>query len=426
MPDFQLRVHPGKGVVAKLGPVLLVVPRSPESFPAFGSILAAVTPDPGAAEVDARQLLRRVAGVLVHESPQSVPPFSVIVTGTDEVAVMVHGAVEVTVGSPAGDQQFSGHLVPTWVDRVVEGPIAYVRVVASGKEAPGSPSYLDLRHGIVPGGGASLVLSDSAVIPSTADRRQAGSAAPADELVAEQVDELVAEPPEETLAGRVDELVAEQPVELVAERVEEAAAGRPDDIVINRAQELAAQRVEELAEEVEEIFRPRPSLQASLTAPPARVTVRGILCSMGHFNPPRVLFCTMCGMSMVHQSHELVDGPRLPLGVLVADDGAVYSVDRDYVLGRAPSDDSEVRAGRASPLVLQDEGLTVSPVHAAIVLSDWDVRLVDRGSAHGTAVLEAPAGEWRALAPGESMLLSPRTRMKLGDRCLSFYTHHRL
>ena len=42
---------------------------------------------------------------------------------------------------------------------------------------------------------------------------------------------------------------------------------------------------------------------------------------------------------------DLVRGPRPPLGLLVFDDGATYTVDADYLVGRMPDGDERVRSG---------------------------------------------------------------------------------
>ena len=59
-----------------------------------------------------------------------------------------------------------------------------------------------------------------------------------------------------------------------------------------------------------------------------------------------VQFCTLCGINMVQQTPALVDGPRPPLGLLVLDDGSVFQLEQDYVIGRQPEGAPEVVSGR--------------------------------------------------------------------------------
>ena len=100
-------------------------------------------------------------------------------------------------------------------------------------------------------------------------------------------------------------------------------------------------------------------------------TVHGILCSRGHMNDPKARFCAVCGISMVHQTHNLVSGPRPPLGVIVLDDGSSFSLDHDYVIGRDPESSDLVQRGQARPLLIVDPTSQMSRVHARILLREW-------------------------------------------------------
>ncbi len=65
--------------------------------------------------------------------------------------------------------------------------------------------------------------------------------------------------------------------------------------------------------------------------------VQGVYCSRGHFDDPESLFCAVCGISMNQQTLVPRPGTRPPLGVLLTDDGSVFQLDRDYIVGREPS-----------------------------------------------------------------------------------------
>ena len=97
--------------------------------------------------------------------------------------------------------------------------------------------------------------------------------------------------------------------------------------------------------------------------------VIGVLCKHGHFNDPKVPYCSVCGISMTQLTRVPAPGPRPPLGVLTLDDGTAYPLERGYVLGRTPARDELVRSGRASPLPLADR--TVSRVHARVLPNGW-------------------------------------------------------
>jgi hypothetical protein len=154
--------------------------------------------------------------------------------------------------------------------------------------------------------------------------------------------------------------------------------------------------------------------------------VQGITCGRGHFNDPSALYCVNCGISLAQRTHEYVWGPRPPLGVLVFDDGATYTVDGDYVLGRQPDRDDSVRAGRARPLMVTDDEGAVSRVHADIKLSGWEVTIADRGSANGTYIAPAGSTIWTPLEPRQAAALVPGTRVQVGRRTFVFDSHHKV
>jgi hypothetical protein len=156
---------------------------------------------------------------------------------------------------------------------------------------------------------------------------------------------------------------------------------------------------------------------------PAGVVVKGINCKRGHFNDPGAAFCGVCGISMVQQTHQLVDGLRPSLGVVVLDDGTTFSVDDDYVIGREPEHDQRVIDGTARPLVLPDVEGTVSRSHALLAVVDWDVQLTDLGSSNGTYITAPNASGSTPLPRHQPVKIEPGTRIVMGSRTLVFDSH---
>jgi hypothetical protein len=150
------------------------------------------------------------------------------------------------------------------------------------------------------------------------------------------------------------------------------------------------------------------------------------MCSRQHFNDPTAVYCAVCGISMVHQTHNLVTGTRPPLGVVVLDDGAVLPLDRDYVLGREPDAAPEVADGTATALTLDDPEVTMSRLHAKLLLVGWEVRFVDAGSANGSFYARSGETAWTKIGPGEAVVLTPGTRAAIGSRTFVFDSHHKL
>jgi len=162
---------------------------------------------------------------------------------------------------------------------------------------------------------------------------------------------------------------------------------------------------------------------AAAAADAAEGKILGIYCSRGHFDDPRARFCAICGISMVQQTHNLVWGTRPSLGVLVLDDGASFALDHDYVIGREPETSDQVRSGEAHPMLVDDPTLSVSRVHALVLLRDWEVRVEDAGSANGTSVMRPGTAEWIRLSSGEPMTITAGTRVRLGDREMVYDSH---
>jgi pSer/pThr/pTyr-binding forkhead associated (FHA) protein len=104
----------------------------------------------------------------------------------------------------------------------------------------------------------------------------------------------------------------------------------------------------------------------------------------------------------------------------VFDDGATYTVDAEYLMGRMPEADPRVAAGAVRSLALEDSSGAVSRVHAQIVVNGWEALLVDVGSRNGTFV--SPPGEqgWTQLPAGETHRLVPGTRVRIGGRSFQF------
>jgi hypothetical protein len=151
------------------------------------------------------------------------------------------------------------------------------------------------------------------------------------------------------------------------------------------------------------------------------VLVDGVLCARGHFNDPAARACRQCGTGLDQPPRNLMRGPRPPLGVLVLDDGTRVLLDGDYVLGREPTFDSDVIAGRSHPLRINDPNGTVSRLHLRISLVGWQVEVSDLGSANGS-VLHSSDGE-HALPPHEPTIIEPGARIGIGHRSMQYVAY---
>jgi actin-like ATPase involved in cell morphogenesis len=152
--------------------------------------------------------------------------------------------------------------------------------------------------------------------------------------------------------------------------------------------------------------------------------VPGIYCANGHFNDPRAPYCAVCSTALSQDGHDVVEGPRPPLGVLVLDDGETFVVDGDYIVGRLPDTDEAVQSGDARPLTLLDPARSISRVHARVEVDEWDVRIADCISANGTFVATEGSG-WTRVLPGHPVTIHPGTHVLLGQRVMLFDAYRR-
>ena len=154
-----------------------------------------------------------------------------------------------------------------------------------------------------------------------------------------------------------------------------------------------------------------------------RPVVLGVYCKNGHFDDPAARYCAVCGISMQQQTLYPRPGPRPPLGVLILDDGSIFSLDADYVLGREPTVHPDVRGAQARPLRLSGEAGHVSRAHVRVTLDGWQVTVTDLKSANGTAVSLPKQTDWQRLEPGRPFTLVPGTRVGLGRREIRYESH---
>jgi hypothetical protein len=172
---------------------------------------------------------------------------------------------------------------------------------------------------------------------------------------------------------------------------------------------------------------PRPVAPEVAPAPhpvdDGRVRVMGVYCKNGHFDDPSARYCAICGISMAQQTLLPRLGPRPPLGVLVLDEGSIFSLDTDYVIGRAPLRDRDVEAGTARPLRIEDANGVLSRIHARIRLDGWQVQVVDLGSANGTGVWAPGDTAWRRIPPQTPIAIPPGTQVGFGRRQLRYESH---
>lgn len=110
-------------------------------------------------------------------------------------------------------------------------------------------------------------------------------------------------------------------------------------------------------------------------------------------------------------------GPA-PVGALTTADGAVYPLDRPYVIGRDPLIDESVRRAAASPIVIPRDR-HVSRVHAYVFLDAGMILVRDAATPGGTFVAAPGAQDWIRVGQ-RPVELKPGWSLRIGGRILTY------
>jgi hypothetical protein len=487
VPSFDqllARIEPGSGVVARFPGIVAVCattgPDAAGTLDRFLTICSEVSA--AGARAPGRRLARQLGAWLADLD--EAPALGTVAPTEGGLAVFLSGPASLRIDGVADG--LSGRESAGWLDRIIEWPSGFALSISADSGAVSyAASVFDLRQGVVPAGGVVLTEPGAASQIAAPDAAAARHAAPDDggEPVtgtapepepamaaapdAEPEPDLTSPPApdaEPAMAIAPEPVVAPEPdaaatpgtePELMPTMLADAApasaqvvtpaqippapepVGDPAAVVgapipsqprpplvppIRSARIFGAQQQEP----------PRPALPvASVAGEPIPMPesdgtpmVQGFMCSRGHLNDPRGLFCGICGIRMAERTGILTIGRRPPLGLLVFDDGVTFTVDADYLLGREPDADARVRQGAMRPLVVIDNRGAVSRRHAEITLDGWVVLLSDAGSANGTFI--APRGQqnWSALVPQRPVALEAGTRVRLGSRMFVFESPH--
>lgn len=391
VPAFDrvaVTVRPGTDVVVRMPGVLLVA-RAPETDEDDRALRAMLDLLETSAEAGTRAPGYRVSRELrtLIEAGAAPADLALVAATDDGLALVLTGTGTATVSER--DWRLACLSGPVFA-RELEWPPAPVLLEVgtpatetSGTSPAGPARPFDLRAGVVPGSGAILA-SPPSLGTSPTGTIQLGSG-PLRALRTGTVSQPAR--PSMVAPRRFDKILG----------IPAAGAPRPPLPLF------------ETGDEIE---------QAATTR------VHGYRCRDGHLNDPRTLFCAICGIRMSESTGVYVEGPRPPLGLLVFDNGASFSLDHDYLLGREPDVDERVRRGTLRPLALFDTSGVISRRHAEIRLDDWDVLLIDCGSANGTLVAERDAPQWSALVPGQPIRMLPSMQVRIGERTFVFESLH--
>lgn len=431
VPSFDrigVEVLSGRGLVARSPGAVLVVaePEEEQLWSAIQGLIAQVAEASLASPRAPGSTLIQV--VTAWHAAEPAVSFGLLAATDDGLTLCLSGTAE--AGLPETGHHLSATDEGGWLIRQLPWPDTAM-VVSLGKvggvggvQEPRERPVLDLHAGVVPGAGVRLAAPSVADIAVDQSQRLDQLPPPPSPVA---VEEPVGEP-EISLPPQARVSVLFGPAEPAPARAPLPIARTPSSAP---APEPPHPSGSAHAPPGQHLHAAAPDhVAAAPAAPPAPaeeegVLVDGFLCSRGHLNDPRGHFCAQCGIRMAELTGIITKGRRPPLGLLLFDNGATFVLDHDYLIGREPESDPQVRSGTLRPLVLLDDSGGISRQHAEIRMNGWDVVLIDRGSANGTLVALRDAQQWRAVVPGQPIGLLPGMRISMGRRTLSFETPHR-
>lgn len=409
-----------------------------------------------------------ILGVIAHEGLRAVGSFAAVSRQNDgSVRAIVRGAASVDVTPLSGSvTELRALAVATWLDRVVDAPIA--GVVIRGDEPP-EAARLPLVCGAALA--SAVWIARSCADPPKIDPSAPAQAAPAPaaapgpsrgqvadtthrlhRLVQLGTDTPVPEPeprpvpqtPASSSAHGQPAAAARSvaPIPGTSPEPQRRQAVRPDTSPTARTgegligedprlpppkptparppswSELSGAAVSSVA--ASGSAGPQPATAGQPLDEPVRTqirraagprTVSAVLCLEGHLNPPDALECRDCGEAVPPAQHPR-DVPRPALGVLrpVAG-GEPILLERDVVLGRDPR--GSFAPGGPNVIRVQSPNLEVSATHLAVGLDGWTVVVEDLGSSNGTTVA-GEDGTVRQLRPHERVVIEPGAVVTLG------------
>jgi hypothetical protein len=416
---------PGDGVLAREGDLVLLASIADADF--ADSLVALLAVVAGAGD-DGRQLASVVEDAVAGSAwpatagapSRAAVAFGPLSTG---LVLAVCGAAWADIATADGVQRLVSAHQGVQLRCVVSGPVTEVRAgLGSDHEDGHTDRFSHLDRGAIRAGGLIYIPER----PAGPDKPSA--ARPTPQVVAGAVPEQVPDAIRAAAPGpAAADIVMPEPaagpgpaVPVPAEPAEPADAGQagpPFESVL-------------LVGESTDGMDRQPALPLESAAPDARAqdapraVVTGVYCKNDHFDDPDARFCAVCGISMNQQTLVPRPGPRPPLGVLAFDDGSVFQLDSDYVVGRDPALSPAVAAGQARPLCVVDDAGIVSRAHAAIRLDGWRVVVTDLDSANGTRIRHREDEADQPLVPRVPADLLPGSHVDLGG-CGFRYESHR-
>lgn len=430
----KLEVLPGQGMVARFGEI--AVWAGPQCSPALQAHLVAEARKNAQAHLGGEQVANSLISVLQRGDPEPHAPFAVIGPGAGGLLLFLHGPVQAWDSG----RWLAPQPVPGWMTAPIARPWPLIVLPYGASPPPQSPqgNPFDLVTGVVPGSGFVMLRPPSAPASGLAAATTTGSGA----TTSPAAQGLAGSPTPAaggTLSGTSSpppSLSGSQAAGASSATLEGTSPGPAGGAQAASTSAVAAPSfqagggqmppgpapvpVVDLRNLLVPLSPPLPLSSALGSGAGERPEASGVYCERGHFNHPGSSRCARCGRPIAPGA-PAATGPRPPVGILLADDGSVWELDKTYLIGADPSSDPEVQAGNSRSIALRaGANHTMAPVQAELRVSGWNVYLVDRGAPGGT-YWQGPSGQgWAQLSPNEQKELPAGSHLSCGGRVLTY------
>lgn len=113
-------------------------------------------------------------------------------------------------------------------------------------------------------------------------------------------------------------------------------------------------------------------------------------------------------------SETVAEVPRPPLGRLVFSTGEVAPLEGVILMGRRPRFTAQADKPHPHVVVLPSPRMEISKTHCEVRVENWDVQLIDMGSANGTFV-HRPGTQPMRLTARMPFSLRPGDKITFGE-----------